>query len=168
MKAAASGKHRRPLSLIFFIKFGFIPIASNQDIRHPVWRPTHDIADGFVINILAAFDDELIMDMTTNKAVGEGAHGKTKKISGDCLHNVLNEFRTVAFDSFPFLSGADTFIGYGFTAESIFSDARLYIAKSSIAALILLTVTVSDLGMMRETLYFGAPPLMLLASHTFA
>ena len=73
MKAAASGKHRRPLSLIFFIKFGFIPIASNQDIRHPVWRPTHDIADGFVINILAAFDDELIMDMTTNKAVGEGA-----------------------------------------------------------------------------------------------
>lgn len=131
MKAAASGKHRRPLSLIFFIKFGFIPIASNQDIRHPVWRPTHDIADGFVINILAAFDDELIMDMTTNKAVGEGAHGKTKKISGDCLRNVLNEFRTVAFDSFPFLSGADTFIGYGFTAESIFSDARLYIAKSS-------------------------------------
>ena len=60
MKAAASGKHRRPLSLIFFIKFGFIPIASNQDIRHPVWRPTHDIADGFVINILAAFDDELM------------------------------------------------------------------------------------------------------------
>lgn len=24
------------------------------------------------------------------------------------------------------------------------------------------------LGMMRETLYFGAPPLMLFASHTFA
>ena len=26
----------------------------------------------------------------------------------------------------------------------------------------------NQLGMMRETLYFGAPPLMLLASHTFA
>ena len=71
------------------------------------------------------------MDMTTNKAVGEVTHSKTEKISGDCLHNVLNEFRTVAFDSFPFLSGADTFIGYGFTAESIFSDTRLDVAKSS-------------------------------------
>ena len=69
--------------------------------------------------------------MTTNKAVGEVTHSKTEKISGDCLHNVLNEFRTVAFDSFPFLSGADTFIGYGFTAESIFSDTRLDVAKSS-------------------------------------
>ena len=27
---------------------------------------------------------------------------------------------------------------------------------------------VKGLGMMRETLYFGAPPLMLFASHTFA
>lgn len=26
--------------LIFFIKISFIPIASNQDIRHPVWRPS--------------------------------------------------------------------------------------------------------------------------------
>ena len=71
------------------------------------------------------------MDMTADKAVGEVTHSKTEKISGDCLHNVLNEFRTVAFDSFPFLSGADTFIGYGFTAESIFSDTRLDVAKSS-------------------------------------
>ena len=117
--------------LIFFIKISFIPIASNQDIRHPVWRSTHDIADGFVINILAAFDDELIMDMTADKAVGEVTHGKAEKVSGDCLHDVLYEFRTVAFNSFPFLGGADTFIGYGFTAESIFSNAGLYIAKSS-------------------------------------
>ena len=117
--------------LIFFIKLSFIPIASNQDIWHPVWRPTHDIADGFVINILAAFDDELIMDMTADKAVGEVTHGKAEKVSGDCLHDVLYEFRTVAFNSFPFLGGADTFIGYGFTAESIFSDTRLDVAKSS-------------------------------------
>lgn len=71
------------------------------------------------------------MDMTADKAVGEVTHSKTEKISGDCLYDVLYEFRTVAFDSFPFLSGADTFIGYGFTAESIFSDTRLNVAKSS-------------------------------------
>lgn len=71
------------------------------------------------------------MDMTADKAVGEVTHGKTEKVSGDCLHNVLNEFRTVAFDAFPFFSGTDAFIGYGFTAKSIFSDTRLDVAKSS-------------------------------------
>ena len=71
------------------------------------------------------------MDMTADKAVGEVTHSKTEKISGDCLYDVLYEFRAVAFDLFPFFSGADAFIGYGFTAESIFSDARLNIAKSS-------------------------------------
>lgn len=84
-----------------FVKWRFISIASNLDIWHPVWRPTHDIADGFAVNILATFDDKLIMDMTTDEAVGEVTHSKTEKVSGDCLHNVLYEFRTVAFDSFP-------------------------------------------------------------------
>lgn len=78
---------------------------------------------------MAAFDDKLIMDMTTDKAVGEVTHGKTEKVSGNCLHDVFNEFWAVAFDSFPFLSGADAFIGYGFTAKSIFSDARFDVAK---------------------------------------
>ena len=126
--------HKTPetaIFLIFFVKWRFISIASNLDIWHPVWRPTHDIADGFVIDILTTFDNEFIMDMTADKAVGEVTHGKTEKVPGDCLHDVLYEFRTVAFDSFPFLSGADTFIGYGFTTESIFSDTRLDVAKSS-------------------------------------
>lgn len=37
-----------------------------------------------------------------------------------------------------------------------------------IAALIFSTVAVSDFGMMRETLYLGAPPLIDLGSHTLA
>ena len=69
--------------------------------------------------------------MTTDEAVGEVTHSKTEKVSGDCLHNVLYEFRTVAFDSFPLFCGADAFIGYGFTAKSIFSDTRFDVAKSS-------------------------------------
>lgn len=71
------------------------------------------------------------MDMTADKAVGEVTHGKTEKVSGDCLHNVLYEFRTVAFDSFPFFSGADAFIGYGFTAEFVFAYTRFHIAQGS-------------------------------------
>ena len=82
--------------LIFFIKISFIPIASNQDIRHPVWRPTHDIADGFVINILATFDDKLIMDMTADETVGEVTHGKAEKISGDCLYDVFREYEKIS------------------------------------------------------------------------
>ncbi len=38
--------------------------------------------------ILAVFDDELIMDMTADKAVGEVTHSQTEKISGDCLETV--------------------------------------------------------------------------------
>ena len=92
--------HKTPetaIFLIFFVKWRFISIASNLDIWHPVWRPTHDIADGFVIDILTTFDNEFIMDMTADKAVGEVTHGKTEKVPGDCLHDVLYEFRTVAF-----------------------------------------------------------------------
>ena len=71
------------------------------------------------------------MYMTADKAVGEVTYGKTEKVSGDCLYDVFYKFRTVAFDAFPFFSGSDTFIGYGFTAKSIFSDTRLDVAKSS-------------------------------------
>ena len=41
-----------------------------------------------------------------------------------------------------------------------------YFLAASIAALILLMVTVSDLGMIRLTLYLGVPPLMDLGCHT--
>ena len=70
MYLAASGiVPETAIFLIFFVKWRFISIASNLDIWHPVWRPTHDIADGFAVNILATFDDKLIMDMTTDEAM---------------------------------------------------------------------------------------------------
>ena len=69
----------RYLFNLFFVKWRFISIASNLDIWHPVWRPTHDIADGFVIDILTTFDNEFIMDMTADKAVGEVTHGKNRE-----------------------------------------------------------------------------------------
>ena len=52
---------RRPTEqLLFFIKFCLVAIASDKDIRHPVWGFTHDTADGFVIDILTTFDNEFI------------------------------------------------------------------------------------------------------------
>ena len=44
--------------------------------------------------------------------------------------NVLHEFRAVGFDPFPFLRGADSFIGDGFAAETVFSDTGLDVGKS--------------------------------------
>ena len=41
-----------------------------------MWGFTHDTADGFVIDILTTFDNEFIMDMTADKAVGEVTHYK--------------------------------------------------------------------------------------------
>lgn len=67
------------------------------------------------------------MDMTDNEAMGEGVHGKTEKITGDRLHDVLHELGVVGLDALPFLCGSHTFIGYGFPAETVLPDSRLYI-----------------------------------------
>lgn len=69
--------------------------------------------------------------MTADKAVGEVAHCKTEKVSGNGLHDILHEFRTVAFNSFPFLGRFHTFIIDTFTAEFILTNLRLYIAEKS-------------------------------------
>ena len=113
----------------------FKKLKSTKQVANPrIMNKTnflHDACATACMMYEAKSDILYIMDMTTDEAVGEVTHSKTEKVSGDCLHNVLYEFRAVAFDSFPFFSGADAFIGYGFTAESIFSDTRFDVAKSS-------------------------------------
>lgn len=47
-----------------FIKFGLVAISSDQDIRYPDWRMTHDRSDAAEFGILRAFNNKLIMDMT--------------------------------------------------------------------------------------------------------
>ena len=54
---------------VFFIKIGFVPIGAEQDVRHPVRRSAHLLTDHIQVNIRAAFDDQLIMNMTDNEAV---------------------------------------------------------------------------------------------------
>ena len=54
-----------------------------------------------------------------------------KDVSADRLHDVLNEFRSVGFDAFPFLCGSNTFVGDVFTAELILNDTRLHIGEKA-------------------------------------
>ena len=67
------------------------------------------------------------MHVSYDKAVPEGLHSIAEDVAADGLHDVLNELRTVRFNSFPLLCGSDTFISYGFAAKLVFSDAGLNI-----------------------------------------
>ena len=116
-------------STIFSIKITLISISADQDVRHPVRRPAHDVAEALHRDFRAAFDDHLIMDVADDLAGGQVPHSKAQEIPGDCLNDVLHEFRTVRFDPFPFLRGADSFIGDGFSAETVFSNAGFYIGE---------------------------------------
>lgn len=60
---------------VFFIKIGFVPIGAEQDVRHPVRRSAHLLTDHIQVNIRAAFDDQLIMNVTDDEAVPECFHG---------------------------------------------------------------------------------------------
>lgn len=51
---------------VFFIKIGLVAVGAEQDVRHPVWRSTHLFTDHIQINVWAAFDDQLIMNMTAD------------------------------------------------------------------------------------------------------
>ena len=87
---------------VFFIKIGFVPIGAEQDVRHPVRRSAHLLTDHIQINIGAAFDDQLIMNMADDEAVPEGFYGVAEDVAADGLDDVLHELRTVGFDAFPF------------------------------------------------------------------
>ena len=63
---------------LFFIKAGFVAVGAEQNVRYPVRRSAHLLTDSFQINISAAFDDQLIMNMTDDEAVSESLHGKAE------------------------------------------------------------------------------------------
>ena len=115
---------------VLFIKFCFVAVGAEQDIRHPFRRSAHLFADSFQINAGATFNDQLIMNVSDDEAVPESFHGVAEDIPADGLDDVFHEFRPVGFDALPFLCGSYTFIGDGFSAELIDPDAGLYVRKS--------------------------------------
>ena len=88
---------------VFFIKAGFVAVGAEKDVRHPVRRSAHLLANHIQVNIRTAFDDQLIMNVTDDEAVPESLHGVTEDVTADGLDDVLHELRTVGFDAFPFL-----------------------------------------------------------------
>lgn len=69
------------------------------------------------------------MNVSDNKAVAESLHSIAENIAADGLHDVLHELRTVGFGAFPFLRRSDTFIGNGFAAELILTNAGFHIRE---------------------------------------
>ena len=116
---------------VFFVEIGLVAVGAEQDIRHPVRRSAHLLADHIQVNIGAAFDDQLIMNMANDEAVPERFHGVTEDVAADSLYDVLHELRTVGFDAFPFLCGSDSFVGDGFAAILVFSDAGFHVGEQS-------------------------------------
>lgn len=63
LTAASGDEPEAAIFLIFFIKFGLVAIASDQDIWHPVGRLAHYRSNAANVGSFEAFDDQLIMDM---------------------------------------------------------------------------------------------------------
>lgn len=70
------------------------------------------------------------MDVHHDGAALKVLHGIAEDVSARSLHYIFREFRAVAFNSFPFLGAADTFVGDAFSSESVLTDTRLYIGKT--------------------------------------
>lgn len=110
-----------PLS-VFHIKFCFVPVGAELDPWQPGRGSAHLFADDPVIDVLAAFNDQFIMDVTTDEAVGEGPHGVAEDVPADGLDDILHELRTVGFDALPFLCRSDAHVGDRLPTEAVLSD----------------------------------------------
>ena len=116
---------------VFFIKIGLIPIGAEQDVRHPVRRSAHLLTDHIQVNIRAAFDDQLIMNMTDDEAVPESFHSVAKDVAADGLDDILHKLRTIGFDTFPLLCGSNSLIGDEFAAILVFSDTGFHVGQQA-------------------------------------
>ena len=116
---------------VFFVKIGLVAIGAEQDVRQPFRRSAHLLTDHIQVNIRAAFDDQFVMNVTDDEAVPERFHGVTEDVPADGLDDVLHELRTVGFDAFPLLGGANAFVGDGFSAILVFSDTGLHVGEQA-------------------------------------
>ena len=74
----------RSIFLIFLVEHGLVPIGPEQDVRHPVRRSAHLLANHIQVNIRTAFDDQLIMNVTDaayKKLVSDTSYGSLWEVS---------------------------------------------------------------------------------------
>ncbi len=132
--AAASGDEPGAaifMSVFFYKKLVSYPSAREQDVRHPVRRSAHLLTDHIQVNIRAAFDDQLIMNMTDDEAVPESFHSVAKAVAADGLDDILHKLRTIGFDTFPLLCGSNSLIGDEFAAILVFSDTGFHVGQQA-------------------------------------
>lgn len=69
-----------PFFLIFFIKHGLIAIRPKNQTFRPGRRPSHLLTYHIKVNAHAALDDQLIMDMSADKAMPQRLHREHQDI----------------------------------------------------------------------------------------
>ena len=118
------------MGLIFLIKITFIPVCSKKQSLDPGRGSPHLLTEGIQGYTGAAFDNQFVMHMTADEAVGKGLHGISQDITAYCLDDVLHEFGSVAFNPSPFSSGSP-FIGHALRAELVHTHTGLNIGEPS-------------------------------------
>ena len=93
------------MGLIFLVKIAFIPVCSKKQSLDPGRGSPHLLTDGIQGYTGAAFDNQFVMHMTADEAVGKGLYSISQDIAAYCLYDVLHEFGTVAFNSSPLSIG---------------------------------------------------------------
>lgn len=81
---------------VFFVKIGLVAVGAEKDVRHPVRRSAHLLANHIQVNIRVAFDDQLIMNVTDDEAVPESLHGVTEDVAADGLNDVLHKLLLIS------------------------------------------------------------------------
>ena len=69
--------------------------------------------------------------MSDDETVPECFHGVAEEIPADGQDDIFHKFRSVGFDTLPFLCGSHTFISDGFPAKLIAPDPGLDIGQPS-------------------------------------
>lgn len=67
--------------LLLLIKLALVPIGPKLDAWYPRRRPAHLLTNCFQRYILATLNDQFIMDMPADEAVGQCAHGVGQDMS---------------------------------------------------------------------------------------
>ena len=78
---------------VFFIKIGFVAVGAEQDILHPVGRPSHLFTDDLQVDSGIAFDNQFIMNMPDDKTMAKSFHSVAENVTADGLDDILHEFR---------------------------------------------------------------------------
>lgn len=118
---------------IFLIERTLETVGAEQKPLCPRRCSRHLLTNGRERGALFAFDDQLVMNMGDDIHVPQRLNGIAENVTTDGLRDVFHEFRTVGFDSRPFLCRSQSHVGNRLTTELVLADARLCIGKPSAA-----------------------------------